>query len=134
MLGETSALLVAKHSFDPAVQQAYLEKNLERFANPHLTDTVDRVGRQPLRKLSRNERFVSPAASLIESGTQPAALVRTIGAALRFDVPEDPESQELRARLADSTAEQFTASVTGLDAAHPLYPLVLAEVQAAQAQ
>ena len=134
VLGETSALLVAKHGFDLAVQAAYLETNLERFANPHLTDTVDRVGRQPLRKLSRHERFISPAAELIQGGTEPSALVRTIGAALRFDVAEDPESQELRSRLAGSSAEEFTSSVTGLDAAHPLYALVLAEVVAAKAE
>ena len=132
VLAETSALLVAKHGFDPAVQAAYLEKNLERFANPHLTDTVDRVGRQPLRKLSRNERFVGPAAQLIEGGTVPTALVRTMGAALRFDVAEDPESQELREQLSDLSADEFTASVTGLDPAHPLYRLVLEEVRAAQ--
>ena len=134
VLGETSALLVAKHEFDPAVQQAYLEKNLERFANPHLTDTVDRVGRQPLRKLSRNERFIGPAAQLIESGTEPVALVRTIGAALRFDVAEDPESQELKAKLATLSATDFVTEVTGLEADHPLFELVLAEVEAAKAQ
>ena len=132
VLAETSALLVAKHGFDPQVQNDYLEKNLERFANPHLTDTVDRVGRQPLRKLSRNERFVGPAAQLIESGTDPLALVRTMGAALRFDVPEDDESQELKALLGDLSADEFTASVTGLEHSHPLYPLVLATVREAQ--
>ena len=132
VLGETSALLVAKHGFDPATQAAYLEKNLERFANPHLTDTVDRVGRQPLRKLSRNERFIGPAAQLIESGTDPVALVRTIGAALRFDVAEDPESQELKAKLASLSASDFVTEVTGLTADHPLYPHVLAVVEKAR--
>ena len=133
VLAETKALLVAKHGFDPAVQAAYLETNLGRFANPHLTDTVDRVGRQPLRKLSRNERFISPAAELIESGTQPVALVRTVGAALRFDVAEDPESQQLQEKLTALSANDFVAEVTGLDADHPLFALVLAEVQGAQA-
>jgi mannitol-1-phosphate 5-dehydrogenase len=132
VLGETSTLLVAKHGFDPATQQAYVEKNLERFANPFLTDTVERVGRQPLRKLGRHERFVGPAAELMESGTKPTALVRTMGAALRFDVADDPESQQLRAELAELSAEDFTVRVTGLDAHHPLYSLVLAEVVAAQ--
>jgi mannitol-1-phosphate 5-dehydrogenase len=131
VLGETSKLLVAKHAFEPETQLAYLEKNLERFANPYLTDTVARVGRQPLRKLSRNERFVAPAAELVERGTAPSALVRTMGAALRFDVAEDPESQELRAKLAQLSAEDFTLEVTGLERAHPLFPLVLAEVAAA---
>ena len=134
VLAETKELLVAKHGFDPDEQQAYIEKTLKRISNPALPDTCERVGRGPLRKLSRHERFISPAAELIEGGTEPSALVRTIGAALRFDVAEDPESQELRSRLADSSAEEFTSSVTGLDAAHPLYALVLAEVVAAKAE
>ncbi len=132
VLGETSALLVAKHGFDPAVQQAYLEKNLERFANPHLTDTVDRVGRQPLRKLSRHERFIAPAAELIEGGTEPLALVRTVGAALHFDVAEDPESQDLQAKLRSLSATDFVTQVTGLEAEHPLFSRVLAVVEHAR--
>ena len=134
VLAETSQLLVAKHGFDPAVQKAYLEKNLERFANPQLTDSVERVGRQPLRKLSRHERFVGPAAELMDAGTVPEALVRTMGAALHFDVAEDPESQELKARLADLSAEDFTATVTGLDAGHALFPLIVVVVAAAKNQ
>ena len=42
---------------------------LERFRNPELPDTVERVGRQPLRKLGRHERFIGPAAELASDGT-----------------------------------------------------------------
>ena len=129
-LDETKQLLVAKHDFDPEVQQAYIDKNMVRFANPKLSDTVERVGRQPLRKLSRNERFVGPAAQLAERGITPVALVRTMGAALRFDVADDPQSVELKALLASATAEEFTQQVTGLDVDHPLYEAVVEIVRA----
>jgi len=129
-LAETKELLVAKHDFDPEVQQAYIDKNMVRFANPKLSDTVERVGRQPLRKLSRNERFVGPAAQLAERGITPVALVRTMGAALRFDVADDPQSVELKELLASSTPEEFTQQVTGLDADHPLYEAVVEIVRA----
>jgi mannitol-1-phosphate 5-dehydrogenase len=132
VLAETKALLVAKHDFDPEVQQAYIDKNMVRFANPELSDTVDRVGRQPLRKLGRNERFVGPAAELAERGLGSDALVRTMGIALEFDVAEDPQSVELQQLLADSTAEEFATTVTGLDAAHPLYAAVVEVVRAHQ--
>ena len=129
-LDETKQLLVAKHDFDPEVQQAYIDKNMVRFANPKLSDTVERVGRQPLRKLSRNERFVGPAAQLAERGITPVALVRTMGAALRFDVADDPQSVELKALLASATAEDFTQQVTGLDVDHPLYEAVVEIIRA----
>jgi mannitol-1-phosphate 5-dehydrogenase len=92
------------------------------------------VGRQPLRKLSRNERFIGPAADLAELGGVPDALLRAIGAALRFDVPADSESVELKALLAAASAEAFTAQVTGLEPEHPLFSHVVAVVRDAQAR
>ena len=130
VLDETKQLLVAKHGLDPAEQQRYLEKNLERFANPALADTVERVGRQPLRKLSRNERFIGPAAEAAERGLPIDALVRAVGAALRFDVPGDPQSVELRELVASSSPQDFVRTVTGLDDEHPLVPALVSVVEA----
>ena len=68
-LAETQALLVAKHGFDDREHGRYVAKILERFANEHLPDTVERVGRAPLRKLSRQDRIIAPAAELLSSGS-----------------------------------------------------------------
>jgi mannitol-1-phosphate 5-dehydrogenase len=133
VLAETKALLVAKHEFDPATQEAYLEKNLVRFANPYLTDTPERVGRQPLRKISRHERFIGPAAELAERGLPTDALLRAVRAALRFDSPGDPQAAELSELLDSLTPEQFTAQVTGIEPGHPLYDDLLATVRSAVA-
>jgi mannitol-1-phosphate 5-dehydrogenase len=132
VLAETKELLVAKHGFAPEVQQEYIETNLLRFANDELTDTLERVGRQPLRKLSRNERFVSPAAELAERGLSSDALVRAMGAALHFDVADDPQSVEMLELLKSTSAHGFVLQVTGLEPAHPLFPAVVAQVEKAQ--
>jgi mannitol-1-phosphate 5-dehydrogenase len=132
VLAETKELLVAKHGFTPEVQQEYIETNLARFANEELTDTVERVGRQPLRKLSRNERFVSPAAELADRGLSSDALVRGMGAALHFDVPDDPQSVEMLELLKSTSARGFVLQVTGLEPSHPLFPAVVAQVEKAQ--
>ena len=96
VLDETKELLVAKHGFNRDEQEAYVQKILGRFSNPHLPDTVNRVGRAPLRKLSRHERFIGPAAELAERGIVPEALLGAIAAALRFNDPADAEAVELR--------------------------------------
>ncbi|WP_205970821.1 hypothetical protein, partial [Pseudomonas viridiflava] len=84
--------------------------------------TVTRVARQPLRKLSRDERFVSPAAALAEDGTEPTALLDAMGAALRFDVADDEQSVELQALLASDASDADVATqITGLAAEHPLH-------------
>ena len=126
MLAETKELLVRKHEFPAEVQQAYLEKILTRFENPYLPDTVDRVGRQPLRKLSRTERLIGPAAELAENGYHPEYLLKTVAAALAFDVPADPESVELQELLRTLTPAEAVGRVTGLEPSHPLYESVLA--------
>ena len=120
-LAETKALLVAKHELDADEQQSYIEKNLVRISNPHLPDTTERVGRGPLRKLSRHERFVGPAAQLAERGLPSDALVRAVRAALDFDVADDAESVELQALLRSGRpADELTVTLTGVEAGHPL--------------
>lgn len=132
-LEETSALLEAVHGLDAADLSAYRATILRRFANPALPDTVGRVGRQPLRKLSRHERFVGPAAAAAERGLATSALVAAMAAALEFDEPEDEQSVELQRRLREEDAATFTTGVTGLEPAHPLFAAVEAVVRARQA-
>ncbi len=129
VLAETKQLLVDKHEFAPEAQQAYVDKILQRFANPYLPDTVDRVGRQPLRKLSRTERLIGPAAQLAERGHRPEFLLATVDAALSFDVPEDPESVELKGLLATLSPAEATTRITGLNPGEPLYDDVLGIVE-----
>jgi len=124
VLQETKALLVAKHGLDPEVQEAYVQKILTRFTNPHLPDTVGRVGRAPMRKLSRHERFIGPAADLAERGMPVAALSEAIVAALQFNAPDDAEAVTLHEILASQTPDEATASITGLGPEHPLFAQV----------
>ncbi|MHC2999627.1 mannitol-1-phosphate 5-dehydrogenase [Microbacterium sp. HJ5] len=133
-LEETSALLAAKHGLDPADLAAYRETILSRFRNAALPDTVWRVGRQPLRKLSRHERFVGPAAEAAERGLPVEALVAAMRALLAFDDAEDPQSVDLQRMLREQDAATFTAATTGLDSQHPLFPKVVAVVEARQAE
>jgi mannitol-1-phosphate 5-dehydrogenase len=121
VLAETKALLVAKHEFTDEAQQAYVDKILQRFENPYLPDTVDRVGRQPLRKLSRHERLIGPAAELADRGIKPDHLLATVDAALRFDVPADPESVELQNLLRTLSADAAAERITGLHPGEPLH-------------
>jgi len=130
VLEETKTLLVEKHGFSPDEQQKYIEKTLVRISNPHLPDTCERVGRNPLRKLSRNERFVGPAAQLAERGHTAWDLLNAMGAALRFDVPEDAESAQLQEMLASGKpAEELAETITGLEPTHPLFPYVVEVIQ-----
>jgi mannitol-1-phosphate 5-dehydrogenase len=132
-LAETSAALVAKHDLDADALAAYRAKMLRRFENVHLRDAGERVGGEPLRKLGRYDRFIGPAAELAERGTVPTALLDAIGAALRFDVAADAQSQELGELLRGSPAAEVVTSVTALAPGHPLFASLVAVFEGAAA-
>ncbi|KAI9839254.1 MAG: hypothetical protein M1819_003248 [Sarea resinae] len=133
VLDETSKLLVDKHGFSAEDHAAYVHRILKRISNKHLDDNVVRVGRAPLRKLSRNERFIFPAAELCERGEKVDALLGAIEMCLRFnDVKCDEESVELAKILKQKSAKEATLEITGLEEDHPLFPKVEAVVAKVQ--
>ena len=133
VLAETSHLIVNKHGISVAEQKAYVEKILNRISNPALKDVVERVGRAPLRKLGRNERFVGPAHHLAEQGGKYTALLGAIEQAFHFtDIEGDDESFELGKLLKDSSAEDIVSKVSGLEPNDKLFGEVVAIVQKVQ--
>ncbi|RAK99125.1 mannitol-1-phosphate 5-dehydrogenase [Aspergillus ibericus CBS 121593] len=133
VLDETASLIVSKHDISEEEQKEYVDKIISRISNPYLEDNVDRVGRAPLRKLSRKERFIGPASQLAERGQKYDALMDAVEMALRFqNVPGDDESAELASILKERSAEDATGHLTGLEKGHPLYPAVLERVSKVQ--
>lgn len=132
VLTETSALLVAKHGFSEEDMASYRTKVLGRFANTALPDPVERVGRAPLRKLSRNERIISPAAELAEHGLGYQGLLASFSAALAFTPEGDDEVDRLQEILRSQDADAATAEITGLEPSHPLFAAVRDAVAARQ--
>lgn len=120
VLDETSAVLRAKHSISAGNQESYVAKTLERISNPAIDDYVVRVGREPLRKLSRTERLIGPAAYFAEHIGQPTALLALVDAALSFTSAEDKEVNELQQLLIQREPAQLAWEVCGIPVEHPL--------------
>ncbi|CAH0043697.1 unnamed protein product [Clonostachys solani] len=132
-LQETKNLIVNKHGIPEEEQEAYVNKIIKRIGNPHLEDAVERVGRAPLRKLSRKERFIGPAAELAENGQPIKYLLDAIEMAFRFQgYEEDEESKELEKIMADNSAEDVVAKVCGIQTTEKIYPSLLAVVKRVQ--
>ncbi|KWX76349.1 mannitol-1-phosphate 5-dehydrogenase [Paenibacillus riograndensis] len=127
VLEETGAVLIQKHGFDKTQHSKYIGKILERFRNPALTDEVSRVGRSPLRKLSPNDRLVSPALQAYNRGLGYTALTRSMAGALLFDVKDDPEAVELQAAIAELGAEAAVTKYTGIAADHAVHQSIMSE-------
>lgn len=129
----TSNLITAKHGIPEDQQAAYVKKIIMRISNPHLEDAVERVGRAPLRKLSRKERFIGPAAELAEKDEDCSALLEAAEMAFRFqNVEEDEESKELAKIMAEHDPHTVVTQVCGLTPNEKLFPKVVQIVERVQ--
>lgn len=97
---ESGAGLIKKYNMDADAHYAYIEKNIKRFQNPHLNDDVTRVGREPIRKLSPNDRLVKPLITAYDYGLDVDNLILGVGAALHYNNPDDSQSVELQEKIA----------------------------------
>lgn len=102
VMQESGAVLVKRYGFDPQAHAAYIEKILKRFANPYLVDDVDRVGREPLRKLSYNDRLIKPLRGTLEYVLPNDNLIRAIATALHYRNENDPQALELQQSLTEN--------------------------------
>lgn len=134
-LEETAHLVTNKHGIAPEEQEEYVNTIITRISNPSLEDVPVRVGRAPIRKLGRKERFIGPAAQLAEQGYDVKALMKGAQMALRFqNVEGDDESKQLAEILSSQSAEEATTTLCGLEKDHPLFPKVVAIVKEVQSE
>ncbi|NGN99822.1 mannitol-1-phosphate 5-dehydrogenase [Grimontia sp. S25] len=113
---ESGEVLIQRYGFDRELHYAYIEKIIERFSNPFLVDEVARVGREPIRKLGRNDRLIRPLLGTIEYGTANDALLKGIAAALKYENATDPQAVELQAYLQEHGVMKTLTHYCGLEA------------------
>ncbi len=106
--------LIKKFDFDKDTHYHYIDKIISRFRNPYLKDDVTRVGREPIRKLSASDRLVSPLSTALEYGLPVDKLVIGIGAAMRYDNPDDPQSVELQQKIKEKGVKAAFSEVSGV--------------------
>ena len=117
-MGESGEVLIKRYGFDREAHFKYIDKIIKRFENIYLKDDVERVGRQPIRKLGKNERLIKPLSGTLEYGTSNENLVTGIAYALKFD-GSDEESIKLDSMMKDKglagTLKEVTENSVGED-------------------
>lgn len=126
VMEETGEVLIRKHGFDRTKHMRYIHSILNRFSNPNLQDTVNRVGRSPLRKLSPNDRLVLPAMQASELGIEIPHLTSTIATALLFNNERDKEAVILQQRIREHGLSAFIKEHMCISVQHPLHQQILA--------
>lgn len=109
---ESGAALIKKHNFFPEEHAAYIKKIEERFRNTNIKDDVNRVGREPLRKLKKSDRLVGPAWMAKEYGLKMDYLAKGIAAAMRYQNDEDEQAKELKKMIDEHGVEHAVTQLT----------------------
>lgn len=92
---------------------------LFRFTNAALKDTCKRVGADPRRKLSAQDRLIGAATLAMENGVTPAYIAIGAAAGLKRYLDENGEEPSLNA------AADVLQSVSGLDRSSELAQMIL---------
>ncbi|MEA9389961.1 mannitol-1-phosphate 5-dehydrogenase [Acerihabitans sp. TG2] len=112
---ESGAVLINRYGFEPDKHAAYINKILQRFENPYLHDDVERVGRQPLRKLSAGDRLIKPLRGTLDYGLRHDNLAKGTAAAMHYHSEQDPQAREWAELLHKSGPRAALAQVSGLE-------------------
>ncbi len=101
-------------AFSLADLQVYANAVRDRFLNPHIHDDIDRVGRDPLRKLSVHDRLVGPLRLAQAAGVKTPGLIRAITLGFRYANPNDEAAVSIQKGIETSGIEAIVTRVTGL--------------------
>ncbi len=117
-INESGSALCRKYSgldalFTPDGFAAYADDLLERMMNPHLCDRVERVVRDPRRKLGWNDRLIGTLRLAMSQGIDPRRFAEGAAAALRLLAKQENRAAESLLNELWPEAEEAERAVIG---------------------
>jgi len=102
----------------------HAEDLLFRFGNRLLGDTVDRVGRDPVRKLAANDRFIGAANLCLKNGISPVYVSIGAAAAFMFANENDEAAVRVQTVVRNEGLEAALKQFCGIDESSVIFGLV----------
>lgn len=102
-------------TFSESEHEEYIDKTIQRFRNPEVRDDVTRVGRNPLRKLGRDERLLGPLYLGKQFGLDTKNLAMGVAATMMYQNDEDEQASEISSIIERAGLEEAVQEITGLE-------------------
>ena len=106
---ESARALAKRHGAPIDEMLQFVEDLMPRFENKLLIDSLDRVGRDPKRKVSSGDRLVGAFKLVREQGGIPAHIAIGIAAAYLFDMEGDTTAAEVSGYAKENGIEKALA-------------------------
>lgn len=112
---ESARALEAEYGFTHESLMEYMETMvIQRHTVPGLADPIERVAREPQRKLSPNDRILGPALLCEKHGLPNEYLLKGAAYALNYYDSQDIQSVEIQHCIAERGIEEAITMYTGL--------------------
>lgn len=127
---ESASALEKKYGFSHESLVNYMQSMMvERFTAPGVCDPIQRVAREPIRKLSPNDRIMGPAYQCEKYGLDNTYLLKGAACAFSYLDENDPQSVELQNEIKEKGIEQAITKYTGAEVGSHVYETILKEYQ-----
>lgn len=87
---------------------------IKRFTTPGVSDPITRVAREPIRKLSANDRIMGPAIQCEKLGLDNSYLLKGAACAMFYKNEEDTQAVELQNYIKENGPEAAVVKYIGL--------------------
>ena len=128
---ESAAALEKEYGFSHESLVDYCENMfIKRFGNPKTHDEGARVGREPIRKISYNDRIMGPANMCEKYGLDDYALLKGVAYALHFYNKDDAQAVELQNYIKENGVEAAVEKYVGLKPSDRMFKVIVDDYNA----
>lgn len=110
---ESAGALEKKYGFEHTTLVTYMNKMfVKRMTTPGLSDPVERVGREPIRKLAANDRIIGPALQCEAYKLANDHLLHGAAYGFHFQNPDDQQAVEIQTSIEQNGIKETVAKYT----------------------
>lgn len=113
-LFENSQYFIRKYHSNPEELNSFIKNTLKRHGNEQLSDSVDRVGRSPIRKLNASDRLVGPVNQLAALDLPYINGSKVIAAAYLYRNFDDQEAVKIKQLVDTKDFNDVLLMVSGI--------------------